>query len=510
MDIDLFSGNGSTTAFTLTADPSTENNVNIFISGVQQAHSTYSIAGTTLTFSTAPPSGSSNIEVIYGTPLAIGTPSDGTVSASKIAAGAVDLTTKVTGVLPAVNGGTGLSSPGTSGNVLTSNGTNWVSSAPNSIPTGTIISYGSSTPPSGYLACDGSTYTKSSYTTLSTVLGNVMSNTFTRTYTSTTPRLAVVANSRIFLLIGDGTAGSVSSDSGITWSSTGSGISHSVAWNGTRYVSSNMYYTGCLWAVGLWYSTTGTSWTGTTTNVNYAVIGPVWTGSRFIVTQFDATNAASSYSTDGVTWTAGGTLTNIRPVDIAYGNSIVVCVGTGTAKIATTTDGSTWTNRTAPAGLQTPRGVSYVNNQFVIVDSSGNLATSTDGITWTLTYTQTSTSALAPYFAYYPNISGTYIPQRVAYNSADGRYYYGSCYSTNLTSWFTVPYSSVYGAYQPDGGYSLASYIGRMFNCASDGTRLYNPYGAVYNPYPYTTATQFIVPNLSSQTSGGTYYYIKT
>jgi hypothetical protein len=42
----------------------------------------------------------------------------------------ISLTTQVTGTLPAANGGTGLTSPGTSGNVLTSNGTAWVSSAP--------------------------------------------------------------------------------------------------------------------------------------------------------------------------------------------------------------------------------------------------------------------------------------------------------------------------------------------------------------------------------------------
>lgn len=35
-----------------------------------------------------------------------------------------------TGALAAANGGTGLTSPGTSGNVLTSNGTGWVSSTP--------------------------------------------------------------------------------------------------------------------------------------------------------------------------------------------------------------------------------------------------------------------------------------------------------------------------------------------------------------------------------------------
>jgi hypothetical protein len=42
----------------------------------------------------------------------------------------VDLTTQVTGTLPAANGGTGLTSPGTSGNVLTSNGSAWVSQIP--------------------------------------------------------------------------------------------------------------------------------------------------------------------------------------------------------------------------------------------------------------------------------------------------------------------------------------------------------------------------------------------
>jgi hypothetical protein len=44
-----------------------------------------------------------------------------------------------TGVLSAANGGTGLTSPGTSANVLTSNGTTWVSSAPAAIPAGASI-----------------------------------------------------------------------------------------------------------------------------------------------------------------------------------------------------------------------------------------------------------------------------------------------------------------------------------------------------------------------------------
>ena len=40
----------------------------------------------------------------------------------------INLATQVTGVLPAGSGGTGLSSPGAAGSVLTSDGTNWVAS----------------------------------------------------------------------------------------------------------------------------------------------------------------------------------------------------------------------------------------------------------------------------------------------------------------------------------------------------------------------------------------------
>lgn len=58
-----FSGNGNTVAFTLTYDPGTENNTQVYISGVYQQKNTYSVSGTTLTFSEAPPVGTT-IEVM--------------------------------------------------------------------------------------------------------------------------------------------------------------------------------------------------------------------------------------------------------------------------------------------------------------------------------------------------------------------------------------------------------------------------------------------------------------
>jgi hypothetical protein len=68
---DQFTGNNSTTAFTLSVTPTAADNLNIFISGVYQnskdsgGTANYTVAGTTLTFATAPPTTATNgIEVV--------------------------------------------------------------------------------------------------------------------------------------------------------------------------------------------------------------------------------------------------------------------------------------------------------------------------------------------------------------------------------------------------------------------------------------------------------------
>ena len=62
---DLFSGNGSTTVFTMSVAPANTASILIAISGVVQSPDTYSINATTLTFSAAPPAGTGNISVRY-------------------------------------------------------------------------------------------------------------------------------------------------------------------------------------------------------------------------------------------------------------------------------------------------------------------------------------------------------------------------------------------------------------------------------------------------------------
>jgi hypothetical protein len=74
---DQFSGNGTTTAFTLTYAPASTTSIIVAISGVVQNPNLYSVIGTTITFSPAPPTGTNNISVLYlGLPV-IGVSSPG-------------------------------------------------------------------------------------------------------------------------------------------------------------------------------------------------------------------------------------------------------------------------------------------------------------------------------------------------------------------------------------------------------------------------------------------------
>jgi hypothetical protein len=70
-----FNGTGSQTAFTMSVTPANSASVIIAISGVVQDPSTYTVSGTTLTFSTAPPAGTDNISCRY---LALPTTTTGT------------------------------------------------------------------------------------------------------------------------------------------------------------------------------------------------------------------------------------------------------------------------------------------------------------------------------------------------------------------------------------------------------------------------------------------------
>jgi len=81
---DIFAGDGSDTTFTLTQAATDEKYLQVFIDGVFQAHNTYSVSGTTLTFATAP-ANSRVITVYHIEPVALGTADTITATANNSA-----------------------------------------------------------------------------------------------------------------------------------------------------------------------------------------------------------------------------------------------------------------------------------------------------------------------------------------------------------------------------------------------------------------------------------------
>ena len=86
--VDKMTGDNSDTTLTLSVTPSNENHTNIFFDGVYQSKDNYTVSGTTVTFSTAPPTGVL-VEAMSNQSVAVGT-------ATAIAASAVTGLTEVT------------------------------------------------------------------------------------------------------------------------------------------------------------------------------------------------------------------------------------------------------------------------------------------------------------------------------------------------------------------------------------------------------------------------------
>jgi hypothetical protein len=84
--VDFFSGDASTTAFTLSRPVASVAQVQAVISNVpQDPGSAYTVSGNTITFTSAPPSGTNNIYVYYTSPITqVIAPGQGTVGTTQI------------------------------------------------------------------------------------------------------------------------------------------------------------------------------------------------------------------------------------------------------------------------------------------------------------------------------------------------------------------------------------------------------------------------------------------
>ena len=99
-------------------------------------------------------------------------------------------------------------------------------------------------------------------------------------------------------------------------------------------------------------------------------------------------------STDGITWTARTAgLASENLTAVTYGNGLYVIVG-ASGGLSTSPDGITWTARTSGFAGNAINGVTYGNGLYVIVGVIGKLSTSPDGITWTARTSGFSTTAI--------------------------------------------------------------------------------------------------------------------
>ena len=152
--VDYFSGNGSTTAFTLSRPVASVAQVQVTIDNVaQNPSSAYTVSANTITFTSAPLSGTNNIYVYYTSPITqVIAPGQGTVTSDSFGtitnftttgnttlgdATTDTLTVGVTGIVKDSSGnvGIGTASPASllhvAGNIRTSSGANYAQFANN-------------------------------------------------------------------------------------------------------------------------------------------------------------------------------------------------------------------------------------------------------------------------------------------------------------------------------------------------------------------------------------------
>jgi len=125
----------------------------------------------------------------------------------------------------------------------------------------------------------------------------------------------------------------------------------------------------------------GVTWTSpSSTLTSYAMNAVTATGDLIVIVGDHGTIFTS---TNGSTWTqrTSGTTANLN--DVVAGDSLYVLVGDA-GLIKTSTNGITWTTRSSGTS-QKLNGVTYDGTSYVVVGDSNVIITSTDGSTWTST-----------------------------------------------------------------------------------------------------------------------------
>jgi hypothetical protein len=147
------------------------------------------------------------------------------------------------------------------------------------------------------------------------------------------------------------------------------------------------------WSAVLWSSPDGVTWTPRYNAEASAVNGlAAGNGGLVAVLVENVTGGGaisrSLISQDGLGWNPGGTITERRMYDIAYGNGTFVAVGGN--RIVASADGVNWTAAAVPLGLSL-QAITFFQDQFIVVGEGGAILTSPDGSSWTTRSSGTTT-----------------------------------------------------------------------------------------------------------------------
>ena len=185
------------------------------------------------------------------------------------------------------------------------------------------------------------------------------------------------AGGGLFVAVGAGSI--VTSTDGSTWTpqTVPGGVSYlaSVASNGSLYVASGAY--GSVLT-----SEDATTWTLVTRSLPWASDAAFGNDAFVIVGGTSILRSA-----DGAHWLPQANPAGSDLYGVTYGASGFVAVG-DSGTIVTSSDGASWTDRTANSGTTNDLyGIAYGNGLFVAAGAGGTVLTSTDGANWTPHYT---------------------------------------------------------------------------------------------------------------------------
>ncbi|MDO8585404.1 MAG: hypothetical protein Q7R85_04820, partial [bacterium] len=261
--------------------------------------------------------------------------------------------TSLTGLttdLSVAQGGTGLSSPGTSGNVLTSNGAAWVSQAPAS----RVTSVTASVP----LYSSGGATPNIVLGTVTVANGGTGADTIAAARTNLGLGTMATQNSNAVSITG----GSISGVTGVVTSVSGSGGTTGLTLTGGPITTSGTLTLGGTLAVA--NGGTGAS-TAATARAN---LGAAASGANSDITRITGLNIPLSTTQGGT----GLTALPLGSVLMGNGTGQVLSIAPGPSGSVLTSNGTSWESQ-APAALQGNFGGMY-SQYFNGVDCNGGVA----------------------------------------------------------------------------------------------------------------------------------------